>query len=35
VEQAISALKTAIKADISHPEQQEQMNNKQHHKESR
>ena len=29
VEQAISAfLKAAIKADISHPEQQEQMNNR-------
>ena len=27
VEQAISALKAAIKADISRPEQQEQMNN--------
>ena len=28
VEQAISALKAAIKADISRPEQQEQMNNR-------
>ena len=28
VEQAISALKAAIKADISSPEQQEQMNNR-------
>ena len=29
VEQAISSLKAAIKADISHPEIQEQMNNRQ------
>ena len=28
VEQATSALKAAIKADISRPEQQEQMNNR-------
>ena len=28
VKQAISALKAAIKADISRPEQQEQMNNR-------
>ena len=28
IKQAISALKAAIKADISRPEQQEQMNNR-------